>query len=145
MGRGTTGAVYRASSGAESVALKVLRPELAIEVFAMLAQRYPRLHLVFVGDVTEVAYRLAKIEGGEGELPYTIVTYAIRDVLRGIPDASEHTIAVGDARFRLPNSGDLIAVAHCPNAEAAMNECVENIPNVSQPGTPTLVSSQPGR
>lgn len=40
-------------------------------------------NLVFVGEVAKVMYRKAHIEGGEGELPYTIVTYRVRDVLRG--------------------------------------------------------------
>lgn len=40
-------------------------------------------NLVFEGEVTEVTYRQARFQGGEGELPYTIVTYKVKEVLRG--------------------------------------------------------------
>lgn len=47
-------------AGAEDVVVGVIgrlaevkRPEWALDVFAMLSQRYPSLHLVFVGDGTE--------------------------------------------------------------------------------------------
>jgi glycosyltransferase involved in cell wall biosynthesis len=47
---------------------EVKRPELALDVFAMLAPRYPRLHLVFVGDGSE----RARIERSIRALPEPI-------------------------------------------------------------------------
>lgn len=50
-------------------------------------------NLVFVGDVVDVVYRKARIEGGEGDLPYTFVTYAVGNVLRG--EAPGDTLTMG--------------------------------------------------
>lgn len=56
---------------------------IAGELANSLTRLAENANLVFIGSVTDVAYRKARIEEGDGELPYTIVTYAIRDVLRG--------------------------------------------------------------
>jgi hypothetical protein len=55
----------------------------AKEQAARLDSMAEEANLVFIGSVVEVTYRQARIEGGDGELPYTIVTYRVRDVLRG--------------------------------------------------------------
>jgi len=50
----------------------------------------------------------------------------IRDMLHGVSETPGHTIAVGEKlRFRLPNSADLAAVAHCADADAAGREILE--------------------
>jgi hypothetical protein len=40
-------------------------------------------NLVFIGDVIEVAYIEARMEGSDSRLPYTVVTYRVKNVLRG--------------------------------------------------------------
>lgn len=48
-------------------------------------------NLVVVGEVAEVEYVTAEIEG-EGELPHTFVTYELRDTLRGKPTGETLTL-----------------------------------------------------
>lgn len=47
---------------------EVKRPELAVDVFEMLARRHPRLELVFIGDGAERRALERRIEGLEGGL-----------------------------------------------------------------------------
>jgi hypothetical protein len=57
-----------------------------------LARKADEANLVFIGDVVDVAYRNARAEGGESVLPYTFVTYQVREVLRG--QAPDRTFTV---------------------------------------------------
>lgn len=50
-----------------------------------LKQLVEQSNLVVVGEVANVKYVIARVEG-EGELPHTIVTYKLRDSLRGTPN-----------------------------------------------------------
>lgn len=72
---------------------------VAAEVAGDLAAMVEKANLVFVGDVADVTYRIARIEGGEGELPYTIVTYKVRQVLRG-------KLPGGTVTLRFPGGSD---------------------------------------
>jgi hypothetical protein len=49
-------------------------------------------NLIFIGDVIEVTYLEARIEGSDSNLPYTVVTYRVKDVLRGKPPGETFTM-----------------------------------------------------
>ena len=118
MGRGTTGAVYRASSGAESVALKVLRPELAIDEMyrrrflreVRIAQELRHPHLVEVldagadgGTVYMVARyvhgrSLARVLAEDGPLPMSQVVRTALGVASGLDELHRQGIVHRDVK-----------------------------------------------
>ena len=118
VGRGTTGAVYRASSGAESVALKVLRPELAIDEMyrrrflreVRIAQELRHPHLVEVldagadgGTVYMVARyvhgrSLARVLAEDGPLPMSQVVRTALGVASGLDELHRQGIVHRDVK-----------------------------------------------
>ena len=58
---------------------EVKRPELAIEVFELLAARYPRLHLVFVGDGELWSELARRIEGGSDAVRHRVHLIGARE------------------------------------------------------------------
>ena len=118
VGRGTTGAVYRASSGAESVALKVLRPELAIDEMyrrrflreVRIAQELRHPHLVEVLDAGadgETVYMVARYVHGrslarvlaeDGPLPMSQVVRTALGVASGLDELHRQGIVHRDVK-----------------------------------------------
>jgi len=57
-----------------------------------LAQLVNQSNLVFTGRAASVTYRTVKGDEGEGEIPYTFVTYRIEKVLRGQAPGDQITL-----------------------------------------------------
>lgn len=93
-------------------------------------------NLVLIGDVADVSYRNARIEGGGGVLPHTIVTYRIRNVLRGKApgetfvmrfvggsDGQGHFTSVSGVPMFQPGEQDLLFIANNGKNGCALVEC----------------------
>jgi serine/threonine protein kinase len=118
VGRGTTGVVYRAVSGAESVALKVLRPELAIDEMyrrrflreIRIAQELRHPHLVEVLDAGvdgETVFLVARYVHGrslaallreDGPLPMAQVVRTALGVAAGLDELHRQGIVHRDVK-----------------------------------------------
>ncbi len=92
-------------------------------------------NLVLIGAVADVSYRNARIEGG-GVLPHTIVTYRIRNVLRGKApgetfvmrfvggaDGQGHFTSVSGVPMFQPGEQDLLFIASNGKNGCALVEC----------------------
>jgi serine/threonine protein kinase len=91
VGRGTTGIVYRASSGVESVALKVLRPELAID--EMYRRRF--LREVRIAQELRHPHLVEVLEAGiDGGTVYLVARY--------VPGRSLARLLVEDGPLPMP-------------------------------------------